>query len=143
MAPRKQRNHRGSPSLSESAPATPRLTLKELQPIYEQVQRLRRENRLLSAEEKELRKHLTDLIKYLTRRSRTVRDQQTYADLRRARHMQDKLNGIPRPKNKVDPQVVKDWDETRDRSAPAPRRALPRGSIRVVRGGAPSLGRRT
>lgn len=117
--------------------------------MYEQVQRLRHEHRLLSEEEKELRKHLTQLIKYLKWQSRKVYDQQTFADLRRARHLQDKarhlqdkLNGIPRPKHKVDPQVAKDWNETRDHSTPAPRRALPRGGIRqVVRGGAPSLGK--
>lgn len=141
VSPRKQRKQ-GSAG-SESPPSVPRFTLKQLQPMYEQVQQLRRENRLLSEQEKDLRNHLTHLIKYLTWASRTAYDQQTGADLRRARQMQDKLNGISRPKNRVDPQVIRDWDETRDRSTPAPRRALPRGGIRqVVTGGSPGLGKR-
>jgi hypothetical protein len=118
--------------------------LKELEPIYEQVQLLRQADRRLSPEERILRNDLTQLIKYLKRQSRNSYDKQAISDLRRAQRVQDSLNGVPGPGRKVDAQVAKDWEETRDRSALAPRRALPRGGVRrIVPGGAPSLGRRT
>ena len=146
MSPRKQRQHSrgGSPTGSESPPEEPRFTLNELEPVYRQVQLLRQADRLLSSEERALRSDLTQLIKYLKWQSRKVHDKQVIADLRRAQRMQDRLNGVPGPGRKVDAQVAKDWEETRDRSAPAPRRSQPMGGVRrIVPGGAPSLGRRT
>jgi hypothetical protein len=146
MSPRQQRGfvRAGSSSRSEAPPPKPPFTLDELQPIYEQVQHLRLDDRTLSREERALRGDLTQLIKYLKRQSRKGYDKQAISDLRRAQRMQDRLDGVPDPGRRIDAQVAKDWNETRDRSELAPRRALPRGGVRqVVRGGAPSLGRRT
>jgi hypothetical protein len=143
---RKQRKNQssGSPSPSDPALPFPRFTLQDLEPFYEQVQRLRHTSPLLSQDEKEFRKHLTELNKFLERQSRKAFDQQTCSDLRRVRQMRDRLNGISGPpKRRADPRLAKDWAETRDYSPPAARRAMPRGGVRhVVRGGAPSLGKR-
>ena len=128
----------------ESVLPTPRFSLQDLKPAFEEVQRLRRTSRLLTPEERELREQLTELIKYLECESRKVYSEKTCADLRRARRMHDALNGIPRPpKQKADSQLTRDWAETWDYSSPAPRRAMPRGGVRhVVAGGSPGLGKR-
>jgi hypothetical protein len=122
----------------------PQITVRGLQPDYERVQRLRQSSPLLSQDEKEFRRRLAHLIKFLERMSRKTPEQSTFSDLRRARRMRDSLNGISGPRRGgADRQVAKDWTETRDYGRSAPRRAEPRGGVRhVVSGGAPGLGKR-
>lgn len=140
--------HRKRKSRIDSPPQsilpTPRFSMQDLKPTFEEVQRLRRTSRLLTEEERKLREQLSDLIKFLERELRRVYSEKTCADLRRARRMRDALNGIPGPpKQKADRQLSRDWTETRDHSSPAPHRASPRGGVRhVVGGGSPGLGKR-
>lgn len=139
---RKQRNGASSSCDDASVPA-PAFNLCDLEAAFSEVQTLRAQSRLLSPEEVELRKRLKELIKYLERQSRKRFDPSVLSDLRNARKMRDRLNGIPGPPRSVDKRVMKDWTETRDYSKPAPRRAAPRGGIvRVVTGGSPGLGKR-
>lgn len=139
---RKHRNRESSSCDDMSLPALD-YTLRDLEESLLEVQTIRAQSRLLSPEEVELRKRLGELIKHLERQSRKRYDRDVLSDLRGARQMRDRLNGIPGPPRSVSKGVMKDWAETRDYSKPAPRRAGPRGGIaRVVTGGSPGLGKR-
>jgi hypothetical protein len=139
-----QRKNRQNPPSFDPVLPVPHFTLRDLKPTFEEVQRVRRTSRLLIEEERQLREQLTALIKFLERESRKVYNEKTCAELRGARRMRDRLNGVPGPpKQKADRQLARDWAETRDHSSSAPRRAMPRGGVRrVVAGGSPGLGKR-
>lgn len=124
----------------------PDLTLKDLEPLYAHVLRLRESHpRRCSPEEKKFRKHLGKYIGYLEQQHLSTRGRgRPSQELRQARNMLYRLIGIEgmhRP-SKGNKKLLKDWDETRDYGKPAARKALPNGGVRIVRGGAPGLGRR-
>ena len=123
----------------------PGFSVDDLEPAYAEVQQLRAASRVLSPEEKELRKKLTRLIKFLDREMRQIYDEKACSDLRRARQMLNTLNGVPvsRSPSRADETLRNDWAETRDYSKPKGRAPAPRGGVRrVVSGGAPTVGKR-
>ena len=137
--PRKGRAGGYAQTESEGAP-DPDFGLHEIEAWYSDVQTIRAQSRLLSDDERALRDRLTEFIKHKERQLRRIYDSTTCSELRRARQIRDRLNGIPGPaKAQADHQLVRDWSETRDyRRAPG-RRAMPRvGVSRIVSGGSPA-----